>query len=202
MFIVIEGIDGAGCETQAQMLLKNLKKHKLSHHFFKYPNYEENIGRIIREYLYDHKDMDVNSQFLLYSLQFILNSKKVETLRKKTIVVSDRYFSSTLCYQTLEGFKLKEALHFAHIFKIAKPDLIIYLDVPPKTAIKWKYGEQKQKNRREEDHTFIKRTYTQYKKLVKNQVWTKWISVKGDRPVNEVADDIFSIVQKCHKNHV
>jgi len=125
MFIVIEGIDGAGCETQAKLIVKKLRTEQcfVPTHLIKYPNYEKNIGLLIKEFLYQNKNLSAENQFLLYSLQFLLDKEKIAKQRKKGLVVADRYFTSTLCYQTLEGVKLKKALRFAEDFKIEKPDL-------------------------------------------------------------------------------
>ncbi|MDH7476741.1 MAG: dTMP kinase [Microgenomates group bacterium] len=193
MFIVIEGIDGAGCETQAKKLIEKLSNRKAF--FVKYPDYDKNVGRFIREFLYQNKDLTAEQQFLFYSLQFIFDAKTIAAKRKNGIVVADRYFTTTLCFQTLEGINLKTALNFACDFKIEKPDLVFYLDVRPEIAIKRKSGEAKDKNRREKDFQFIKKTYQQYKILVKNQIWTRWIAIDGERTVDEISDDIYNKVK-------
>lgn len=192
MFVVIEGIDGAGCETQGIELFKKLKNRAF---FLKYPDYTKNVGSFIKEFLYDNKDLSTKTQFLLYSLQFVFDAPKIRKKRKKQIVVADRYFSTTLCFQTLAGFPLEKALRFATDFNIEKPDLIIYLDVPPQLAIKRKIGEDKQKNRNEKDIQLIKRTYQQYKKLIKNQTWSKWVVVDGQRQIKPITDEIFDIIK-------
>ena len=112
--------------------------------------------------------------------------------RKSGIVIADRYFTTALCYQTLEGVDLKKALQFANDFQIEKPDLVFYLDVNPETAIKRKFGEDKEKNRREKDFEFIRKTYKQYQILVEKQVWTKWININGNKSVDEVTKDIYN----------
>ena len=194
MFIVIEGIDGAGCETQARAIYNTLtRKHvNIPTHFLKYPHYDDSVGRMIKQFLYENKNLDAKQQFLLYCLQFINDAKKISDASKKGIVVADRYFTSALCFQTLEGIKLPVALRFASDFKIEKPDFVVYLDVNPDTAIKRKYGEDKEKNRREKDFEFIRKTYKQYDKLVKGQVWTKWVRIDGERNVDEITKDIYN----------
>lgn len=196
MFVVIEGIDGAGCETQAKNLYQKLRQAKIKTSFFKYPNYEKNVGRFISDFLYKNKDLTPSLQFLLYSLQFLFDSPKIKQKRKTEVVVADRYFTSTLCYQVLEGFPLKKALIFADDFRIEKPDLVFYLKVKPQLAIERKLGEVKQKNRREKDTAFIKKTYKKYQWLVKNQVWTKWITINGEREINQITKDIFDILKR------
>jgi len=193
MFIVIEGIDGAGCETQAKNLYQMCKdKSRLVPTLIKYPDYEKNIGKLINEFLYQNKDLTAEQQFLLYTMQFIFDKKWLTEKRKQGLVISDRYFTTTLCYQTLEGIKLDVALKFATDFKIEKPDVVFYLDVDPNIAIQRKSGEAKEKNRREKDFEFIHRTHQQYDQLVKNQVWTKWVRIDGNKTIDEITKDIYN----------
>ncbi len=194
MFIVIEGIDGAGCETQGKNLLKLLKEKDHSVSLIKYPNYEKNIGKIIRDFLYKNKSLTANQQFLLYTTQFILDKQFIQEKRKNQILIADRYFTTTLCYQTLEGFNEKFALEYAKYFEIEKPDLIFYLDVSPETAIKRKYEENKEKNRREKDFQFIRKTYQKYQDLIKRQVWTKWIKINGEQEIEKITNEIAKFI--------
>lgn len=192
MFIVIEGIDGAGCETQGKNLVKLLEKDKKTASLIKYPDYERNVGKLIREFLYQNKDLSAEQQFLLYTMQFIMDSSIIQKKRKNEVVIADRYFTTTLCYQTLEGVDLNMALEYAKNFKIEVPDMVFYLNVDPDTAIKRKGGEDKEKNRREKDFEFIRKTYKQYDYLVKNQVWTKWINIDGNSGIEEITKDIYN----------
>lgn len=195
MFIVIEGIDGAGCETQAKNLIKLLQNNDKVASLIKYPDYERNVGKLIRDFLYQNKNLSAEQQFLLYSLQFLMDKKIIAEKRKKEIVIADRYFTTALCYQTLEGLELNKALRFASDFKIEKPDLVFYLNVCSDIAIQRKSGEDKEKNRREKDFEFIKKTYKQYEKLIKEQVWTRWINIDGEKGVEEITKDIYNKIR-------
>ena len=160
MFIVIEGIDGAGCETQATRLIEALTKAGKNPFYIKFPHYDTPVGKMIRDFLYENKvKHSASEQFLLYTLQFIFDRKLIQEKMKDHVVIADRYFSTTLCYQTLEGFSEEKAVRYADDFEIVKPDAVLYLDVSPDTAIKWKYGEDKEKNFRENDHSFIRKTH-------------------------------------------
>ena len=193
MFIIIEGIDGAGCETQGKNIVKMLKdKSRLVPTLIKYPDYEKNVGKLIKDFLYQNKNLSPEQQFLLYSLQFLMDKEMITEKRKNGILIADRYFTTTLCYQTLEGIRLEKALNFASDFGIEKPDLVFYIKVDPDIAIKRKFGEDKEKNRREKDFDFIRKTYIQYENLVKNQVWTKWVEIDGNKEIEEVTKDIYN----------
>ena len=195
MFIVIEGIDGAGCETQGKNLIKMLSESGKKASLIKYPDYERNVGKIIREFLYDNKGLTAEQQFLLYTMQFVMDKKMIAEKRKNEILIADRYFSTTLCYQTLEGIDMKMALDFAKNFEIEIPDVIFYLNVDPDIAIKRKHGEDKEKNFREKDFDFIRKTAEQYKILVEKQIWGKWINIDGNKSVDEVTKEIYNEIQ-------
>ena len=197
MFIVIEGIDGAGCETQGKNLLKmcadSTDRSRPVPTLIKYPDYDRNVGKIIREFLYDNKGLTPEQQFLLYTMQFVMDKKMISEKRKDKILISDRYFSTTLCYQTLEGIDMKMALDFAKNFQIEVPDAIFYLNVDPEIAIKRKQGEDKEKNFREKDFNFIRKTHKQYQMLVDSQVWGKWINIDGNnKEIDEITKDIYN----------
>ncbi len=195
MFIVIEGIDGAGCETQAVNLQKWLKNNKILFSFIKYPNYSENVGKFIREFLYNNKNLTPEMQFLLYSMQFLSDREFIKQARKKGVLIADRYFSTTLCFQTLAGVALEKQLRFAADFNIEVPDLVFYLRVRPEIAIQRKSGENKEKNRTEKDFDNIRKTFHQYENLCKNQIWTNWIAIDGEQDVDGVTRQMFDILK-------
>lgn len=212
MFIVIEGIDGAGCETQARLVFEKLKAKGKETTLLKYPNYNNPVGEMLRKFLYENQKLDAKQQFLLYSLQFIWDAEKIKKYSSRlrsnnkmyysssersesrrleeSVLIADRYFTTTLCFQTLEGIDEKIALQFADNFGIIKPDLVFFLDVKPEIAIKRKGGEDKEKNFREKDFAFIQRTYPKYLDLVKRQVWTKWVRIDGEKKPDEIAEEI------------
>ncbi len=192
MFIVIEGIDGAGCETQGKLVFEKLKKLGKNPSFIKFPHYDTPVGKMIKDFLYLNQKMKAHEQFLLYTLQFIFDEDEIRTKLQKGSLIADRYFTTTLCYQTLEGFDEKVALRYADDFGIIKPDLVFFLDVTPETAIKWKYGEGKELNFREKDLEFMKKTYEKYQDLITRQVWTKWIRINGEQEKEKVTKEIIN----------
>ena len=109
-FIVFEGIDGAGVETQGKLLCNYLRKQKRSVERLYYPDYEGPIGRLIHQYLHKQYEFSVDIQFLLYFTDFIKDREKInQWIGEGKIVICDRYFSSTLAYQGLRGFSIKKA---------------------------------------------------------------------------------------------
>lgn len=192
MFIVIEGIDGAGCETQAKLVSNSLTRKFVNSpiELIKFPHYDTPVGKMIKDFLYLNQKMKAHEQFLLYTLQFIFDEEEIRQKLQKGSLIADRYFTTTLCYQTLEGFDEKVALQYADDFGIIKPDMVFFLDVRPETAIKWKYGEEKELNFREKDLAFMKKSYDKYQDLIARQVWTKWVRINGEQEKEKVTEEI------------
>ncbi|MCS7093194.1 MAG: dTMP kinase [Patescibacteria group bacterium] len=196
MFIVIEGIDGAGCETQAKILFQNLitrsvfSEDKIT--LLKYPDYERNTGKLIKEFLYENRQLTVEQQYLLFTIQFVLDAPLIREKRAQGVVIADRYFTTTLCYQTLSGINLDWALEYAKNLKVEVPDLIFFLEVDPQTAFRRKLGEKKQKNRQETDFKLMEKTFSQYQFLINNQIWTRWLVINGRQAIEKVAEEVYN----------
>lgn len=189
--IIIEGLDGAGGETQSKLLFDYLKKQKKPVEKLTYPDYQGPIGRLIHQFLHKRYDFSPETQFLLYFVDFIKDKEKIgKWLKERKIIISDRYFTSTIAYQCLKGFPLKKALKIADFFDLPRPNLIIYLKVSPKTSLIRKFREKKNLDRHEEDKDFLTRLSKFYGKLIKNQVFSKWVVVDGEKPIKEVFEEI------------
>ena len=190
MFIVIEGIDGAGCETQAKLVFEKLQKAGKKVFLQKYPHYDTPVGKKIKDFLYKNEKMTADEQFRLYTMQFIDDRSLILKKSAEGIFIADRFFTTALCFQILEGYDEKKALDYAKSKKIEKPALVFYLDVRPEIAAKRKFGENKVLNFREKDLAFMQKTYVKYDDLVKRQVWVKWIRIDGERKSEEIANEI------------
>lgn len=190
-FIVFEGIDGAGCGAQSDTLLKFLKKKKIPAQKLIYPDYRGPIGRLIHEFLHKKYEFSPEIQFLLYFLDFLKDKEKIKKwLKEGKVVISDRYFTSTLSYQCQRGFLLKTALKVAEIFELPKPDLVIYLDVSPATSIKRKLKEKNSLDRNEADKEFLRKLERVYKNLAQKQIFSRWIMINGEKSIKEVFEEI------------
>lgn len=192
MFFVIDSIDGGGSETQGKLVAKALEKQGKEVSIKSFPEYKSAIGKTIREFLYENKSLPVEQQFLLYSLQFVVAAEAITKESKKDIVIADRYFTTTLVYQTLQGMSEEVCLRFARDFGIIVPQVVFFLDVSPETAYKWKHGEGKQINRWEQDLAFMKKTYKKYSDLCDRQVFAKWIRINGEQSKEAVTKEILS----------
>ena len=114
-----------------------------------------------------------------------VENKIMPALERKKIVVSDRYFYSSLAYQGATGLDLtwiEEINRFA-----LQPDLAIYLNVPPEVVVK----RIRRKKSVMENVETQRRVEKVYLKFVENGML---VPVDGNRTKNEVTKNISTIV--------
>jgi dTMP kinase len=134
MFIVFEGLDGSGSTTQARLLSEYLENQGKKTVLTKEPTTRV-IGSLIREYLQGKYTTSSKALQLLYASDRADHLSAVITpaLQEKKIVISDRYFYSSIAFgsENEEDFLFLQTLYETFL----KPDLIIFLRLDPKTCI-------------------------------------------------------------------
>ena len=132
MYIVLEGIDGAGKSTQIKMLKEWLESNGLRVETIVEPTDLE-VGKLIRKLLTRSdatSDTMQKTLGLLFAADRLILMDKIEQLEKDNIVViSDRSFYSSLSYQDPQDW-IKEINKFAKI-----PDLVLLLDLDVKKSV-------------------------------------------------------------------
>jgi dTMP kinase len=134
MFIVLEGIDGCGKSTQAKMLCQWLRGEGKKVLLTAEPTRNE-IGQFIRKVLSGSHEVDPKTLALLFTADRYehLRNEVLPALKERKIVLSERYYPSTIAYQEAQGVPrewLVEINKFAR-----KPDLVIFLDVEPEGGV-------------------------------------------------------------------
>jgi dTMP kinase len=194
--VVIEGADGAGGEEQSKRLLKLLEEKGVAVERHRYPDYDGPIGKIIHDFLHRNHEFSPEVLFLLYSADMVKDISRIRTwLKDEKVVILDRYFTSTLAYQSMQGVKLKTCLKFAELLDLPKPDFIIYLKVSPEVSMERKSKEKESLDRNEADKEFITNVLNSYDYLIKNNIFGQWYVIDGDRPIEEVFTDIRKILR-------
>jgi dTMP kinase len=189
MFIVFEGIDGAGGETQSKLLAKQHKDAKL----LSYPDYSGPIGSVIDEYLRKKHEFSGELQLLLYFADFLKDKETINTWQEHhNTIISDRYFTSALAYQCAQGVPLYKALVLQELFVLPIPDIVFLLDISAQTSIKRKQQEKGTLDRFEEDVDFLQKLSAFYRQLAEQQVLTKWVVINGEQPIQQVSHEIQS----------
>ena len=168
MFIVLEGLDGAGKSTQLKLLCRFLAGKGRQTKFLHFPRFDAPVfGELIAKFLRgDLGDVESVNPYIVALLFAGDRHAAAATLRQWMaegyVVVVDRYVYSNIGYQcaklhtSAEKQGLREwILHLEYdYFNIPKPDMTLFLDVP------LNHVEQKLEAQREGDD----RAYLQGKK--------------------------------------
>lgn len=183
LFLVLEGADGSGKSTQFRLLYERLKAAGYDVAIFKFPQYGQPSSYFVERYLNGHygsaNTINPYSASLFYALdRFEAASKIREELGVGKIVLADRYVGSNMAHQ---GSKLtnpvdqrsffvwEDNLEF-YLLKIPRPDLNIFLRVPPEISIKL-MGQENRSDRiytnkshdeHEKDAQHLQKTVTTY----------------------------------------
>lgn len=186
--IAIEGIDGVGCGTQARLLAERLDDAVL----YTYPDYDHPTGEVLERFLHDEFDLTTEEQFLIYCANMIGDQDDIQTaLEDGRPVICDRYFTSTLAYQSVNGMDMATMLAFAEQFSFIRPDLAIYLHSSTKTAHKRKIGEKDNLDRYEEDTDNQQRVAQAYQGLVEDGVFAeRWKTVDAEPSIENVRSSV------------
>lgn len=142
--IVIDGGDGAGKATQAKLLIERLLADGHQIETLDFPQYTQNtFGQLLRTcldgYCNDFMNIDPRIVSTIYAADRFESKPKLEQwLAEGKVVVLDRYVSANMMHQgakikdveTLKSF-LEWIDHIEHnIFKVPRPDIIFYFDIP------------------------------------------------------------------------
>lgn len=149
--IVIDGIDGSGKATQVGLLKARLLKEKKKVKTIDFPRYQNNFfGALIGEYLSgafgDFIAVDPRLASVLYAADRFESSMQIaKWLDEGYTVIADRYVSANQIHQGGKIADKKKRAEFLNyldtmehkVFKIPRPDTVIFLDVPFEVSKMW-----------------------------------------------------------------
>ena len=147
--IVIDGGDGSGKTTQAQLLVSYLKEKKIPVKYVDFPQYYKSFhGKTVAKFLRgEFGSMDEISPYLA-SLAYALDRASIkremdEFLAAGGVIVANRYATSSMAHQAAKCKTEKEQNEFLKwiyeleykVHKVPKENLVIYLHVPWKKSL-------------------------------------------------------------------
>ena len=169
LFITFEGIEGSGKSYQALRLYKNLKKKNISSILTREPGGTRSAEKIREVILKDYFHPESKEKFNKYTDTLLylaarnehLENKIRPAIKKKKIIICDRFIDSTSAYQIYGKGVNKNFINSIHkyILQGIKPNLTFILIANISKAMK-RLNKRKKKNRYDKFSKFEKK-YTQ-----------------------------------------
>jgi len=165
--IAIEGIDQAGKRTQADLLANEVRGLGLNVSILNFPDYRTPLGRQLKNYLAGKIQLNSHAIHLLYAAnKWELAGELAHRIERGGVVIVNRYSPSNLAYGVAHGLSstwlnsLEEGL--------PKPDVVVVLDVTPRTSFMRKTRER---DLHEGDLTYLRRVRGAYLRLARKYGW-------------------------------
>ena len=178
LFIVIDGIDGSGKSEIVKMLHNYLfSKHKKYRILTTREPTHGKHGSRIREMLREEKYPETSNKellglFIKDRAEHLKNT--IEPFLRKSdrhelnILLCDRYYYSTIAFQSAQGLNTKEIIAKNKGFR--EPDIAFILDVDPKIALQRIKHRQKEKFEQLEFMERIRASFLKMPKLLKDNI--------------------------------
>ena len=186
VFICIEGLDGSGKTTQAQLLTESLSKNYNA--VYTAEPSQGKIGTFIRDCcLYEEKRLPTEAEALLFAADRIehIQTEVIPALSEGKLVICDRYIFSSLAYQGSAGLSL--AWIKTINARALQPDFCVLIDVSPEHVL-----ERLQRKKSVMETLDIQKKVREiYLKFVEEG---ELILIDGDKPKEIVADELHSKV--------
>ena len=205
MFILLEGIDGAGKGHQRNNLVQYLQGKVNNLVTVDFPDHNGALYQhLIHPAIHEEIKMSSESLFLSFALDQSLWQDRIEAslTSKDEYFITDGYFTTAIVYQCIMGevITIDEALTFARTFGIHQPDFAVYIDVDPEVAMKRKMieeGHDEGLDIFERDIEKQQKIRAGFKHLVKNNIFGNWVEVDG----NESIEDVFAQITDALNKH-
>lgn len=190
-FICFEGVEGSGKSTQAKLLYKFIKKNITKNVILTREPGGTLFSERIRNLMLDKKTniSPLTEFFLLMAARNEHIISKINFyLKKKFIIICDRFFYSTLAYQHyLEGMDRKFIFSIQKkIFNKVHPDVTFLIDLNKKESKIRINKRAKKTNKFDKLSSYhfgkIRNGFLKISKIYKNKI----VLIKGNKSLNEI----------------
>jgi dTMP kinase len=201
-FIVFEGVEGCGKSYQSKKLLNNLKKKKIKALLTREPGGTRSAELIRNLILKDYFIKESKEKFDKYTDTLLylaarnehIKNKIIPALKKKIIVICDRFTDSTLAYQV---YGKKVNLNFInnvhkHILNGLKPNITFILKVSAKSS-NARLKKRRTKNRYDNfDQSFYTKAQKSFLKIAKGK--KNYFILESSSNDDDLEKKIFKII--------
>ena len=203
-FIVFEGVEGCGKSFQSNKLNKKLRSKKIDTILTRQPGGTKSSELIRNLILKDYFQKNQSDKFDKYTDTLLylaarnehIKNKIKPALKKKKVVICDRFTDSTLAYQV---YGKKVDISFINnihkkILSGIKPNIVFVLKVSEKVSRK-RLKKRKNKNRYDNfAQSFYTKAQKSFIKLSKNK--KNYFVLDSSLNDNSLEEKIFNIVSK------
>ena len=203
-FIVFEGVEGCGKSYQSKKLFRFLKKKKIPSILTREPGGTKSAEMIRNLILKDYFNKSPKDKFDKYTDTLLylaarnehIKNKIFPSLKKKMVVICDRFVDSTLAYQVY-GKKIN--LNFVNnihkwILNGLKPNITFILKVSSKSSKK-RLIKRKTKNRYDNfSQSFYSNVQKSFIKIAKGK--KNYFILNSSKNDNSIEKKIFNITSK------
>jgi len=201
-FIVFEGVEGCGKSFQSKKLFNNLKRKKIPTILTREPGGTKSAELIRNLILKDYFSKNKKEKFDKYTDTLLylaarnehVKNKIYPALKKKSIVICDRFTDSTLAYQVY-GKKINvNLINNVHQFILngVKPNITFVLKVSSK-ASRNRLKNRKSKNRYDNfAQSFYNKAQRSFLRISKNR--KNYFILESSKNDNNLEQKIFEIV--------
>ena len=197
MFITFEGIEGSGKSTQIELLRSLLKEEGHAVEILREPGTTQ-LGEKIRDIFLEKTDERVDpitEAFLLYASRKHLDQNFLQKhLKKKSIVIADRYSDATIAYQCFGKGLSEDFVQYIHEKSdLLSPDLTFYLDITAE-ASKARIDDRELDRMESESLDFFNKVRAGYLEIAKSNA-ARVIILDAELSVKDLQDQIFKEVK-------
>lgn len=194
-FITFEGIEGSGKSTHSKLISDYLKENGYPVVYTREPGGTK-IGEEIRKVLLNPEYQEMSSEcelFLYMASRSQLISEVIKpNLNSGRIVICDRFFDATICYQGYgDGINLSAINQMVDIaLKNILPGLTIFLDVEVKQTIESIEDPDRMEKKSLNYHRRVREGYLELAKTYPDRI--KTVKLKDD--IESTKEEIIEIV--------
>ena len=218
LIIIESGSDASGKATQTNKLFEKLSKENSNIRKVEYPNYDSESSSLVKMYLRgdfgkNPSDVDpyIASTFYAADRYASFKTEWEDFYNKGGIVIADRYTTSNMVHQASKMNEKDRDKYLDWLFnyefnlyKIPKPDCVIFLDVPIDFSQKLmenrknKITGDDKKDIHESDIDYLRKSYNNALYIANKYNWKKIDCVKDGklRSIDDIHDEIYNIVKQ------
>lgn len=208
--IVLEGSDGSGKATQTTRLYERLQNLGVDVIRVSFPNYESESSALIKMYLRGDfgataEEVNPYAAATFYAVdRFASFQSWKDFYAGDGVILADRYVGSNMAHQSAKIRRKADREKFLNWLdsfeykrlKLPRPDLTIFLDMPPKIAAMLR-RERGREDIHESDAAYMIRSYHAYKEIAEKFHWKIIDCASGNfaKSALDIHEEVFRLVE-------